>query len=114
MKKQYHGCFFRAQVFKPKKPHDMVSFFFAGFTLFRNVHFLKDKERNTERKKRKCMIHNRRGNIYSHFRALLTGMRTVLKAFPLKTPEMMKDHSLRSGKSLGISRALLTPDTEWD
>ena len=44
LKKQYHGCFFCAQVFKPKKPHDMVSFFFAGFTLFRNVHFLQDKE----------------------------------------------------------------------
>ena len=30
--------------FNPKQPHDMVSFFFAGFTLFRNVHFLQDKE----------------------------------------------------------------------
>ena len=36
--------FFRALVSKPKKPHDMVSFFFAGFGLFRNVQFLQDKE----------------------------------------------------------------------
>ena len=27
LKKQYHRCFFRTQVFKLKKPHDMVSFF---------------------------------------------------------------------------------------
>ena len=36
--------FFVPGFFNLKKPHDMVSFSFAGFGLFRNVHFLKDKE----------------------------------------------------------------------
>ena len=44
LKKQYHRWFFHPGFFNSKKPHDMVSFFFAGFTLFRNVHFLQDKE----------------------------------------------------------------------